>query len=129
MKPIRWLISLILLTLFLNACQKANPLVIEPGVESMKGYELYSWEKNDEWYFSILIGTNREKTLDEIQSADAVLQGMDQLKAALESISAGQYVTWSAPEPLAFPPEDLILQVQKICKEQGLELGIARDTN
>lgn len=129
MKSIRLLISLILLTLFLNACQKANPLIIEPGVESMKGYELYSWEKNGEWYFSILIGTNREKTLEEIQSPDAVLQGMDELKAALESIPAGQYVTWSAPEPLAFPPEDLIQQVQKICKEQGLELGIARDIN
>ena len=129
MKPIRWLISLILLTLFLNACQKANPLVIEPGVESMKGYELYSWEKNDEWYFSILIGTNREKTLEEIQSPDAVLKGMDELEAALESIPARQYVTWSAPEPLAFPSENLIQQVQKICKEQGLELGIARDTN
>jgi hypothetical protein len=129
MKTIRLLIPLILLTLCLNACQKTNPLTPESGVESMKGYELYSWEKGGGWYFSILIGTNREKTLDEIQSADAVLQGMDELKAALESIPAGQYVTWSAPEPLAFPPEDLILQVQKICKEQGLELGIARDTN
>jgi hypothetical protein len=117
----------ILLTLLASACQPKNPLIPEPGVESMKGYELYSWEKDGEWYFSILIGTNREKTLDEIQSADAVLLGVDELKAALESMPAGQYVTWSAPEPLAFPPEDLILQVQKVCKDQGLELGIAEE--
>jgi hypothetical protein len=130
MKPIRLLISLILLALLLNACQKANPLIPEPGVESMKGYELYSWEKDGEWYFSILIGTNREKTIEEIQSSDATLKGMDELKAELESIPAGQYVTWwAAPEPLAFPPENLIQQVQKICKDQGLELGIARDIN
>jgi hypothetical protein len=129
MKTLRFVLCAILFALFAVACQPENPLVPEPGAESMKGYELYSWEKGDGWYFSILIGTNREKTLEEIQSPDAVLQGMDELKAALESIPAGQFVTWSAPEPLAFPPEDLIQQVQKICKEQGLELGIARDTN
>jgi hypothetical protein len=117
----------ILLLLLATACQPKNPLVPEPGYDSMKGYELYSWEKDGEWYFSILVGTNREKMLDEIQSADAALQGVDELKAALESIPAGQYVTWSALEPLAFPPDDLILQVKEICKDQGLELGIAEE--
>jgi hypothetical protein len=117
----------ILLTLFAAACQPKNPLIPEPGVESMKGYELYSWEKDGEWYFSILVGTNREKTLDEIQSADATLQGVDELTAALKSIPAGQYITWSAFDPLAFPPDDLILQVKEICKDQGLELGIAKE--
>jgi hypothetical protein len=126
MKTIRLFIPLILLTLFLNACQKANPLTPEPGVESMKGYELYSWERDGEWYFSILIGTNREKTLEEIQSPDAALKGMDEFEAALATIPAGQVVSWSAHDPLAFPPEELIAQVDELCKKQGLELSIAR---
>ena len=129
MKTIRLLLSLILLALSMGACQKANPPIPEQGVESMKGYELYSWEKDGGWYFSILIGTNREKSIEEIQSPDAALKGMDELEAALQSIPAGQYVTWSAREPLAFPPENLIRQVQQICKDRGLELGIAEDTN
>ncbi len=129
MKTMRFVLCAILAALLAVACQPANPLVPESGAESMKGYELYSWEKDGGWFFSILVGTNREKTLEEIQSPDATLKGMDELEAALESIPAGQTITWSAPKPLAFPSEDLIWQVEEICKGQGLELGIARDTN
>lgn len=126
MKTLRFVLCAILFALFAVTCQPKNPLVPESGVESMKGYELYSWEKGDGWYFSILIGTNREKALEEIQSPDATLKGMEELEAALESIHAGQYLTWSAREPLAFPPEELTRQVEEICKKQGLELSIAQ---
>lgn len=129
MKTLCFVLCASAFALFAVACQAVNPLVPEPGVESMKGFELYSWEKDGKWQFSILVGTNREKTLEEIQSPDAVLKGMEELEAVLESIPAGQYVTWTAPEPLAFPPENLIQQVQQICKDQGLELGIARGIN
>lgn len=127
MKTLHFVLCAILLTLLAVACQPKNPLAPGPGIDSMKGYELYSWEKNGEWYFSILVGTNREKSLEEIRAANATLKGMDELQAALESVPAGQYVTWSAPAPLAFPPEDLIRQIQQICKKQGLELGIAKE--
>ena len=129
MKKLRFVLCAILFALLAIACQPTNPLVPESGVESMKGYELYSWEQDGAWYFSILVGTNREKALEEIQSSDATMKGMDELEAALKSIPAGQTVTWSAPEPLAFPPEDLIQQVEQICKDQGLELGVARGAN
>jgi hypothetical protein len=36
-----------------------------PFAESMKGYELYSWQDGNTWKFSLLTGTNREKSLDE----------------------------------------------------------------
>ncbi|MBI5295373.1 MAG: hypothetical protein HY869_07840 [Chloroflexi bacterium] len=91
----------------------------------MKGYELYSWEQDGQWYFSVLIGTNREKTLDEIQASDVTLKGIDGLKAVLESIPSGQYVTWTAGESLALPPEEVIQQVRDICKARGLELSLA----
>ena len=126
MKTLRLVLCAIMLTLVAVACQRTNPMVPEPGVESMKGFELYSWEKDGGWYFSILIGTNREKTLEEIQSPDAVLKGMEELTALLKSIPTGQYITWSAFDPLTFPPEDLIRQVAEFCTEQGLELSIAR---
>jgi hypothetical protein len=126
MKTLRLVVCAIFVTLLAVACQSTNPLVPEPGVESMKGFELYSWEKDGEWYFSVLVGTNREKTLAEIQSPDAVLKGMEELKALLKSIPTGQYITWSAFDPLAFPPEDLTRQVAEFCAEQGLELSIAR---
>jgi hypothetical protein len=92
----------------------------------MKGYELYSWLEGDQWKFSLLIGTNREKTLDEIQSTDAALEGVDALRSALEGVSVGQTITWLAKEPLAFPPEEIIQQVAQICRDQGLICNIAR---
>jgi hypothetical protein len=126
MKTSRFVLCTLLLVFLATACQPKNPLIPEPGVDSMKGYELYSWEKDGEWYFSILVGTNREKTLDEIQSADATLQGVDELIAALKPIPAGLYITWSAFDPLAFPPEDLIQQVAEFCTEHRLELSTTR---
>jgi hypothetical protein len=92
----------------------------------MKGYELYSWQEGDQWKFSLLTGTNREKTLDEIQSTDAALNGMDALRSALEAISPGETITWSAKDHLAFPPEEIIGQVQQICTDQGLTCSVAR---
>jgi hypothetical protein len=92
----------------------------------MKGYELYSWEKGGTWYFSLLIGTNRLKTLEEIQDPATALQAMDELKPTLESLHRGQYVSWSAADPLAFPPEEWIQQVEQICEDKGLELFIAK---
>lgn len=100
MKTFSFVLCAILFALLTAACQPKSPLV--PEIESLKGYELYSWEKDGGWYFSILIGTNREKTLDEIQAADVTFKGMDELKAALESIHAGQALIWSARDPLAF---------------------------
>ena len=103
-----------------------NPLVPVPGEKSMKGYELYSWQKDSQWYFSILIGTNREKTLEEIQASAASMSGMDELRSVLEVIPAGEYLTWLSKESLAFPPTEIIAEVQEICAKKGLELGITQ---
>jgi hypothetical protein len=91
----------------------------------MKGYELYSWQEGNQWYFSVLVGTNREKTLDEIKAAGTALRGVEALASALEQMPAGQYITWSAKETLAFPPDDIIEQVEKVCTDQGLILNRA----
>lgn len=119
----------VLLILCIGGCaKKTSPLAPVAGEGSMKGYELYSWEKDGQWHFSVLIGTNREKTLEEIQASDVTLKGIDGLKTVLESIPSGQYVTWMTRESLALPPEEVIQQVRDICKTRGLELGLANGT-
>ena len=75
MKTIRTLLFAILLGSLLSACGGAAQSTPTPFAASMKGYELYSWQEGGQWKFSVLIGTNREKTLDEIKSADVVLSG------------------------------------------------------
>ena len=120
------LIFAILLGVLLSGCRTEGQPAATLPAESMKGYELYSWQEGSQWKFSLLIGTNREKTLDEITSTATVLDGVDALQPALEVVSPGQTITWSAEEPLSVPPEDILNQVEQICKEQGLILNIAR---
>ena len=100
----------------------------EPPKTSMKGFELYSWQEDGQWYFSLLDGTNRTKTIDEIHAVDTRLTGMDGLKPALRGIAAGQWVTWWAPSwaegTVSFPPAEMVEEVRSICKEQGLELQV-----
>ena len=125
MKIIRSFLFFLQLGSFLSGCGPASPSPATPFPESMKGYELYSWQDGNQWQFSLLIGTNREKTLEEIRSADAVLSGVDALTSALEKMPAGQTITWSSKETLSFPPEDIIEHVEKICKDKGLILNRA----
>ena len=135
MKTIRFILCVTMLVIFISGCQSMtpkpteqaiNPLLPVPGAEAMKGYELYSWQEESQWYFSVLIGTNREKTLEEIQAPDARLKGIEELQPLLESIPAGEYITWLSRESLAFPPEEMLKQVQEICKKQDLELGVIK---
>jgi hypothetical protein len=126
MKTMRSLSFAILLGLLLSGCGTAVQPAVTPLAESMKGYELYSWQDGSQWKFSLLVGTNREKTLDEITSNDTVLPGVDALNSVLEKVPSGQYITWSSKDGLSFPPEDVIKQVEKICKDNGLILNIAR---
>jgi hypothetical protein len=93
---------------------------------SMKGYELYSWQDDDQWYFSVLIGTNRNKTLDEIRSPGSTFKSLETLEAALKTIPAGQWVTWLSGDTLAFPSDEVVARVQQVCKDRGLQLNIAK---
>lgn len=125
MRAIRTFLFVVLTGVVLSGCGATSEPEATPFPESMKGYELYSWQDGGQWRFSILVGTNREKTLDEIKSADVVLSGVDELKSTLELIPMGQYITWSSRETLSFPPEDLLKQVEQTCDEKGLILNIA----
>jgi hypothetical protein len=51
---------------------------------------------------------------------------MDELRTVLETIPAGEMITWLSKETLAFPLQEMIAEVQMICEKQGLELAIVR---
>lgn len=125
MKAAKYLIFTVLLGLLLSSCGAASEPPITPFPESMKGYELYSWQENNQWNFSLLVGTNREKTLEEIKASDTTLRGIDALTSALEQMPSGQHITWSSRETLSFPPDDIIEQVKRDCEDKGLILNLA----
>jgi len=125
MKTSRTLLFVILLGSLLSGCRTASQPTVTLYPKSMKGYELYSWKEGDQWKFSLLIGTNRDKTLEEIKSASVVLADVDALLSSLEKIPAGEYITWSSRETLSFPPENIRSQVEQVCNDKGLILNIA----
>ena len=60
---------------------------------AFKGMELYSWQDKDgEWQYAVLEGTNRNKTLDEIQAAPLDLPNV---KNAIAQLAVGESLFWT----------------------------------
>jgi hypothetical protein len=125
MKIMQTMLFITLVGTVLAGCGASSQATATSFPESMKGYELYSWQEGGQWKFSLLVGTNREKTLEEIQSADILLSGVDELTSTLKNIPSGQYITWSSRETLSLPPDEIRSEVERTCKEQGLLLNVA----
>jgi hypothetical protein len=73
---------------------------------SMKGYELYSWPEDSRWHFTLITGTNRNKTLEEIISNEDFISeagwiqiqvvGADAIKAVLSKVPKNESIVWLA---------------------------------
>jgi hypothetical protein len=124
-------------TLSISAVEKL------PG--SMKGYELYSWSDDNQWHFTLITGTNRNKTLEEITTGDDYISedgwvkiqvvGVGALKTVLSKIPRGESVFWpggsvlaSATQggvTLAFPPGPTVDTIKEYARECGLDFTVA----
>ena len=103
----------------------------------MKGYELYSWMADNQWHFTLITGTNRNKTVDEIISTDNFISeagwikiqvvGIDALKTVLSKVPKDAYITWlggprgADQEGVNFslPPSVVIDQVKALAAQFG----------
>ena len=93
--------------------------------KSFKGWELYSWrnKESNAWNFSLLQGTNRNKTEQEIKSTE-VTKDIDLLKAELKKIAANESVFWLlyGAEGLEYPSKDIVDEIMAIGKNNGFEI-------
>ncbi len=113
-----------------------------PLPRSMKGYELYSWREGSEWRFTLITGTNRLKTYEEITTpGDTVtaegwvkitVTGVEALKALLARLPRGEWVFWAgeawgeqthegAEGNLAQPDQALVDDIARYCWQLGIE--------
>lgn len=116
------LFTLILLLIAIVACQK------KPELErSMKGYELYSWQDDEQWYFSLVIGTNRMKTFEEVTAKDVRIKGLDALVEELERLPEGEPLFWTAGlvTGTELPPADMIEIVEQACQDGNIQLEMS----
>ena len=103
----------------------------------MKGYELYSWKSRGKWHYSLLAGTNRSKTYDEITSGKTVLVGDTALERELKKLGRGHEVFWHADAPSSvempraaerpnfqMPSRKRIKRIRAYCARHGIRLRL-----
>jgi hypothetical protein len=106
-----------------------------PLPSSMKGYELYSWEENGMWHFTLITGTNRLKIESEIIapgdniSSDGWVKintvGINAIKETLGRLSKNENVFWEnyASPLFVFPPQQTIDDLKAYCASIGVTLA------
>ena len=129
-------LAYILTIVLLTACgtaQSVTPTLPPQPVSTleahyMKSYELYSWQSDGVRHFSVLIGTNKMKTLDEITNAAMRLNGVQALKDQFKRLAAGEFVTWSVLQggpAMALSPDEVVSDIRAYCAQLGLEYSLA----
>jgi hypothetical protein len=93
--------------------------------------ELYSWQDAaGEWRYAVLVGTNWNKTLGEVQ-ADPL--DMQDVRATIDRMAVGESLFWvrDVLDPasgqlltLPFPPENVMRDLQTFAREKQVDLYI-----
>ena len=116
---------------------------IEKLPHSLKGYELYSWEEEGQWHFTLITGTNRIKTIERITSEGDFISetgwvkirvvGADAIKDVLSRLPEGESVFWcdelhieqSTETDLQLPPGQIADAIEGYAKQRGLDFVVA----
>lgn len=111
--------------------------------QSMKGYELYSWQSGDTWNFTLITGTNRNKNFEELMSPNSevteaglikiTVSGVDQIKKIINLLPANTDILWVgifydvqvSDDTVYFshPPKAIIDDLVEYCDDQNIHLN------
>ena len=133
----------------MESLEQAGRLINKPSIAAMgrlprsfKGYELYSWEEDAEWYFTLITGTDRTKTTEEITSkGDFVSEtgwvkiqvvGADAIKDVLSRLPEGESVFWcdelhigqSTETDFQLPPDEIADAIEEYATQRGLDFVV-----
>lgn len=101
----------------------------------MKGWELYSWQIGNGWYYSFLMGTNRIKTYEEVINNPIIAYGTDSLKLMLDRFPEHEEIFWIGEEwleaawpgdhgNLKLPDQETIDEIKAYCLKKDLVLSV-----
>jgi hypothetical protein len=111
---------------------------------SLKGYELYSWEEDNQWHFTLITGTNRTKTMEEITSKEDFISetgwvkiqvvGADAIKDVLSRLPQSESVSWcdelhigqitETNIDLQLPPEQIVDAIKEHAERCDLDFAV-----
>ncbi len=107
------------------------PPASHAGQIAFKGMELYSWQNEDGgWQYAILLGTNRNKTLEEVQATPLDLQSV---KTEIAQMAVGESFFWmnsvydtrsDQTLNLPFPPDKVVHELLEFAREKQVDLYI-----
>jgi hypothetical protein len=112
---------------------------------SFKGYELYSWLEDGQWHFTLITGTDRTKTMEEITSEENFISetgwvrihvvGVDDVKDVLSRLPQGESAFWcdelhigeitETNIDLQLPPEQIVDAIREHAQRCGLDFPVA----
>lgn len=86
---------------------------------SLKGWELYVWQQDGTTYFSLMVGTNRLKTAEEI--AKSAVKGVEALQPQLDQLQKGELVFVHGRRLGTKAPAPPAKLVTEYCEKIGLK--------
>jgi hypothetical protein len=125
----------------LKSLEQAGKLINKLSITSI-GYELYSWQEEGQWHFTLITGTNRIKTIEEITSKEDFISetgwvkiqvvGADAIKDVLSRLPEGESVFWcdelhigqSTETDLQLPPEQIADAIEEYAEQCGLDFVV-----
>jgi VCBS repeat-containing protein len=106
---------------------------------SMKGYELYSWQENGQWHFTLITGTNRLKRHEEIISTINIVsqdgwvtihvEGVDEISSVLGRLPRSEDILWISKLRIEQSQQDIVITLPKettmnTIKEYSMQRGL-----
>ena len=104
---------------------------------AMKGYQLFTWKAKGHWHYSLLPGTNRERTYEEITAGATVIIGTPNFEDELKRLPKGSEVLWQSDAPpgikrpssgdvISFkqPSRKRIERIKSHCDKLGIKLSL-----
>jgi hypothetical protein len=131
---VKRLLFFVILSVLLAGCVRAAATAPARPTQTMfKGMELYSWQDTSgSWRFSLLPGTNRNKTLAEVTANP---MNLDEITTAFDRLAEGEVVFWgtrvdpqgSEKSILALPPVNLQNKLIEAAKGAKINLILPSD--
>jgi len=114
----------------------------DPLPQSMKGYELYAWQTESGWVYTLIMGTNRNKSFEEITTpgnntdgeglTKVTVNNLEDLMTLLRRLHPGEEVFWSGINLsgqvsegtlyFSYPPEEQITKILQLAEEVGIKV-------
>jgi hypothetical protein len=108
----------------------------------MKGYELYSWQQDGQWNFTLITGTNRIKYPEEIISGEDIISetgwikisvsSVEEIETVLSKLPGNEEVFWSeglmssaGVSVMELPPEPIVSDIKEFAAGIGLNLAVS----